>query len=61
MLICDSFEDIKAAIESTSEADYSARLEFVIRNKEKVASYAQHEEAAARIVQTAARRKTSQS
>ncbi|EDQ35691.2 Glycosyltransferase family 10 (fucosyltransferase) [Hoeflea phototrophica DFL-43] len=61
MLICDSLEDIKTAIGTTSEADYRARLEFVAKNKEKAASYANHEEAAARIVQTAARRKTSQS
>lgn len=59
MLICDSIEDIKAAIGSTSEADYRARLEFIVRNKEKAASYANHELAAARIVQSAARRKMS--
>jgi hypothetical protein len=61
MLICNSLEDIKAAIETTSEEDYHARLEFVLRNKEKAASYANHELAAARIVQSADRRKTSQS
>lgn len=60
MLICDSLDDIKAAIAATSEADYRARLEFVVRNKEKAASYANHELAAARIVQSASRRKTSQ-
>ena len=54
-------EEIKVAIGTTSEADYRARLEFIVRNKEKAASYANHELAAARIVQTAARRKTSQS
>ena len=60
MLICNSLEDIKTAIGMASEADYRARLEFVARNKEKAASYANHEEAAARIVRSAARRKPPQ-
>jgi hypothetical protein len=35
MLICNSLEDIQSAIGTVSEADYSARLEFVAKNKEK--------------------------
>lgn len=59
MMICQSLEDIQAAIGTASEEDYRARLEFVARNKEKASNYADHELAAVRIVQAAARRKMS--
>jgi len=58
MLICQSLEEIKAAIATLSADDYQSRLEFVAKNKEKAAHYADHELAAARIVQYAARRDT---
>jgi hypothetical protein len=56
MLICDSFDEITASIRSLSEDDYRSRLEFIARNKEKAARYANHELAAARILQAAAQR-----
>jgi len=59
MLICKSLDEIKAAIATLSSDDYRSRLEFVAKNKEKAARYADHELAAARIVQNAARRDTS--
>lgn len=58
MLICQSLDDIKAAIATLSPDDYQSRLEFVARNKEKAARYADHELAAARIIENAARRDT---
>ena len=60
MLICQSFDEIKEAIRSISEKDYTSRLEFIAKNKEKAARYADHELAAARIVENAARRDTRQ-
>ena len=56
MIVCTSFEDIQAAIASVSAADYQSRLEFIAKNKEKASCYADHERAAARIVQAAAQR-----
>lgn len=50
MIICQSLEDISAAIEAISEEGYRSRLEFVAKNKDKAALYADHELAAARIV-----------
>jgi len=54
MIVCTSFEDIQAAIASVSAADYQSRLEFIAKNKEKASLYADHERAAARMVQDAA-------
>jgi hypothetical protein len=58
MLICETLSDIKAAIANISPGDYQSRLEFVARNKEKAGRYANHELAAARIIENAARRDT---
>lgn len=57
MLVCNSFEDIQAAVKSISEADYQSRLEFIAKNKEKASLYAHTDRAAARIVHIAAQRK----
>ncbi|OCW58343.1 glycosyltransferase family 10 domain-containing protein [Hoeflea olei] len=56
MMVCRSLADIEAAIGSVSEADYASRLEFIAKNKEKASRYADHERAAARIVEIAAQR-----
>lgn len=56
MIICQSLEDISAAIEAISEEGYRSRLEFVAKNKDKAALYADHELAAARIVLAATQR-----
>lgn len=56
MIVCKSFGDIQAAIASVSEADYQSRLEFIAKNKEKASCYADHERAAARILQAADQR-----
>ncbi|KGF67631.1 hypothetical protein LL06_21230 [Hoeflea sp. BAL378] len=56
MRVCRSLDDIQAAIGAVSEADYTSRLEFVAKNKEKASRYADHERAAAHIVKTAAQR-----
>ncbi|MEM5471114.1 glycosyltransferase family 10 [Hoeflea sp. AS60] len=56
MLICQSLDEIKAAIATISPEDYQSRLEFIAKNKEKAARYANHELAAARIVEKAAQR-----
>ncbi|WP_417423411.1 glycosyltransferase family 10 domain-containing protein [Hoeflea sp.] len=56
MILCQSFDDITAALGNLSEADYRSRLEFVTKNKEKAALYANHELAAARIVLATTRR-----
>ncbi|MEP3438040.1 MAG: glycosyltransferase family 10 [Hoeflea sp.] len=58
MIVCNSFEDIQAAIGSASVADYQSRLEFIAKNKEKASHYADHYRAAARIVQDAAAQRT---
>lgn len=55
MLICQSIEDIKMAIAGLSMDDYQSRLEFVAKNKEKAARLADHQLAAARIIEKAAR------
>jgi hypothetical protein len=60
MLICQSLDEIKTAIATLSPDDYQSRLEFVAKNKEKAARYADHELAAARIIENAARRDTPQ-
>lgn len=60
MLICQSLDDIRSAIAAISVEDYQSRLEFVAKNKEKAARYANHELAAARIIQNAARRDAAQ-
>ena len=50
MILCDTFDDIAAALQTMSEGDYSARLEFVRQNREKAAQFADHEANAARIL-----------
>lgn len=60
MIICNSLDDIEVATRSISKDDYRSRLEFIVRNKEKAARYANQELAAVRIVQAAVQRNTSQ-
>lgn len=60
MLICQSLDDIKAAIATISPEDHQSRLQFVAANKKKAARYANHELAAARIVLNAARKDAAQ-
>ena len=60
MLMCQSLDEIKVAIAILSAEDYQSRLEFIAKNKEKATHYADHELAAARIIQNAAQTDTPQ-
>lgn len=52
MLICNNLDDIKAAVAGLSEADYDKRRAAILRNRERAAQYADHEQNAARLLQT---------
>ncbi len=52
MLICDSLDDIKAAIGNLSEADYRRRRASILINRQRAMLYADHEQNAARLVTT---------
>lgn len=52
MLICNSLDDIKAAVASLSEADYERRLAVISNNQNRAAKFESHEFNAARIIST---------
>lgn len=60
MIVVEELAAVVTSLETLSEADYQARLEFVRSNRDKASRYADQEKAAARIVlrESARQRKT---